>query len=479
MLQLEHGLGVEEVVLALATPLVLAADGELAVRELARALGVRELVPARDLAGDDVEVDALDPRRGAGEVLVDEALLQPDGLEDLGAGVGGDGGDAHLRHHLEDALARGLDVVLDGLALGQVGEHALAAQVADRVEREVGVDATRAVAEQEREVMHLARLTRLDEQPDTRPGLLPHEVVMHGRGDAGHKLVDTDGSVIALIGIVLITTLAAWLTAGKPRSTALVGAGSSGTTAAPGRSNFGGLAMLWAGVAVAGIGLVVYQLGPLLQQREQHDLLSEYRTEIRHAANSGSGIASTGGVAKAPADGDPVGVLEVGSLQTQAVVVEGVTPTETRKGPGHVPGTAGLGQPGNAAVVARRNGYGGAFADLSQVRKGDRILVTTTQGQSVYVVRTTKTESISDPPDDSSGSSATSTAGVDLVVEGRRRPLRRRPLRSERRRPPHAGDVGEPHALEHGRRDRRDREDAGPTVRAHTAERTVRRRDRS
>jgi sortase A len=166
--------------------------------------------------------------------------------------------------------------------------------------------------------------------------------------------------------------------------------------------------MLWAGVAVAGIGLVVYQLGPLLQQREQRDLMSEYRTEIRHAANSGSGLQSADSLLKAPADGAPVGVLEIGSLRTQAVVVEGVTPTETRKGPGHVPGTAGLGQPGNAAVVARRNGYGGTFADLSHVAKHDRILVTTTQGQSVYVVRSVKTESISDPVDDSSSSSSPS-----------------------------------------------------------------------
>ena len=39
-------------------------------------------------------------------------------------------------------------------------------EVADGVEREVRVDATRAVPEQQREVMHLARFTRLDEEPD-------------------------------------------------------------------------------------------------------------------------------------------------------------------------------------------------------------------------------------------------------------------------------------------------------------------------
>ena len=74
MLQLEDGVGVEEVVLALAPPLVLAADRQLAVRELLGPVGERDAVARRDLGRDHVEVDALDARRGAGEVLVDERL---------------------------------------------------------------------------------------------------------------------------------------------------------------------------------------------------------------------------------------------------------------------------------------------------------------------------------------------------------------------------------------------------------------------
>jgi sortase A len=59
-----------------------------------------------------------------------------------------------------------------------------------------------------------------------------------------------------------------------------------------------------------------------------------------------------------------------------------------------VPGTAGIGQPGNAAVVARRSGFGGPFAHLDQLQHGDRILVATTQGQSLYIVRQVKTETL-------------------------------------------------------------------------------------
>jgi sortase A len=237
---------------------------------------------------------------------------------------------------------------------------------------------------------------------------------------AGHKLADTTGNVVALVGIVLITSLAAWVTAGRRAGVGTFamagGAGGSGgvsTGAAPARSNVGGLVLLWLGVALAGVGLVVYQLGPLLQQRDQRDLLSEYRTSLRQASHETAGLPGASTATKPPADGDPVGVVEIGELQAQQVVVEGVTPSETRKGPGHVPGTAGLGQPGNSAVVARRNGFGASFANLAQLRKGDRILVTTTQGQTVYSVRTVSTRTIEDPTSEQSSSSAPAATSKD------------------------------------------------------------------
>jgi hypothetical protein len=58
VLEPEDGLGVEQVRLALAAPLVLAADRELAVAPGDAAAGVRRRVPAGDLLGDHVELDA-------------------------------------------------------------------------------------------------------------------------------------------------------------------------------------------------------------------------------------------------------------------------------------------------------------------------------------------------------------------------------------------------------------------------------------
>lgn len=75
-------------VLALTTPLVLAAHLELAVRALLGTVQVRVGVADRDVGGDLVETDAAEAGLQAGEVLVDQVLRQADDLEQLGAGVG-------------------------------------------------------------------------------------------------------------------------------------------------------------------------------------------------------------------------------------------------------------------------------------------------------------------------------------------------------------------------------------------------------
>ena len=61
VLQPEDGLRVEQVRLALAAPLVLAADVEPAVRAADAVRRVGDGVPVRDLLGDHVEPDAAEP----------------------------------------------------------------------------------------------------------------------------------------------------------------------------------------------------------------------------------------------------------------------------------------------------------------------------------------------------------------------------------------------------------------------------------
>ncbi len=81
MLEAEDGLGVEQVELAVAAPLVLAPL--LEDRRADLALGVGAAVVVERLLGDLLQPDAADPAGGLVEVLLDELLVQADRLEDL------------------------------------------------------------------------------------------------------------------------------------------------------------------------------------------------------------------------------------------------------------------------------------------------------------------------------------------------------------------------------------------------------------
>src|ERR1039457_7159449 len=159
-------LGCVEVVLAVLAVLVAAPGSKR--RVFHGAFRVRPVVAQTHLACDHVDSDSTDPRGRSGEVLVDEVLREPERLEDLRALVALHRGDPHLGDDLDDPLVDGLHVALLGVA-GAPGDHLLADLVVNRLEREVGVDGARAIADEETEVVDLARLARLQNQPDARP----------------------------------------------------------------------------------------------------------------------------------------------------------------------------------------------------------------------------------------------------------------------------------------------------------------------
>jgi sortase A len=142
----------------------------------------------------------------------------------------------------------------------------------------------------------------------------------------------------------------------------------------------------WLVMLLVGVIVVLYALTPLFQTRDQHRLIERYAAVVKNFSLEDTGLYGVQLPTQPPATGSSVGILEIGHLKLQEVVVEGVGPAQTEEGPGHVPGTAGLGQPGNAAVVARRSAFGGPFSDLASVRVGQDIVVTTIEGQSLYVV---------------------------------------------------------------------------------------------
>jgi hypothetical protein len=183
VLELEHGLRVEQVRFPFAPPLVLPAGFQPPVRGPRPARREGPGVARGRLGGQLVEAHPGQAGRRPGEAGPDDLVADPDRLEDLGAGVGGDRGHAHLGHDLQQALAERLDEVGPGLAGGHPLENAGPGQVLDRLDGQVGTDARGAVPDQQRDVVALAGIARGHDQPDPGPGPLPDQVVVHRAGE--------------------------------------------------------------------------------------------------------------------------------------------------------------------------------------------------------------------------------------------------------------------------------------------------------
>ena len=182
-------------VLAAHAELVLAADVERVAIDRGVAEGIA--MPAHAFLGDLGEADAFDAGGGAGEIFGDEIGLQPDRVEDLRAAIGLVGGDAHLGHHLEDALVDRLDVALDDLVVVDLLRQ-LVRHRGERLEGEVGVDRLGAVAGETSKMMHLARLAGFDHQPDRRAQALADQVMVNGRAGEQRRNRDALGAGAAV-----------------------------------------------------------------------------------------------------------------------------------------------------------------------------------------------------------------------------------------------------------------------------------------
>jgi sortase A len=181
------------------------------------------------------------------------------------------------------------------------------------------------------------------------------------------------------------------------------------------------LTVLWAFVVVFAMVIEVYAFEAIFQARDQRLLLERYRGEIQESVNQTESLFGVDVPVKAPELGAPVGILEIGGteqggLGVHQVVVEGVLPDQTAAGPGHVPGTAAPGQPGNSVVVGRHSAFGGTLGDIGYLQKGNIILVSTTQGQSIYRVETVRQQTIL-PSEGNTANEETGQSSVADVTE--------------------------------------------------------------
>jgi LPXTG-site transpeptidase (sortase) family protein len=81
--------------------------------------------------------------------------------------------------------------------------------------------------------------------------------------------------------------------------------------------------------------------------------------------------------------GAPVARLQIPRIRLDEVVVEGVGDDELNAGPGHLPGSALPGMPGNAVISAHRDRH---FSHLDALQLGDTIRTETGQSSGVWVI---------------------------------------------------------------------------------------------
>ena len=135
--------------------------------------------------------------------------------------------------------------------------------------------------------------------------------------------------------------------------------------------------LLALGVLLAGFLLFVFVLSGLTEGRAQAGLERRFKTPL---------VNGQAPVAARIRYGTPVARLDIPAAGIHQIVVQGTSPPELERGPGHVAVTPLPGEVGNAVIAGHRIAFGGPFSGLSRLAKGARIDVLTGQGHFTYVV---------------------------------------------------------------------------------------------
>ncbi|NTV88855.1 MAG: class D sortase [Clostridiales bacterium] len=101
--------------------------------------------------------------------------------------------------------------------------------------------------------------------------------------------------------------------------------------------------------------------------------------------------ASTGPEATAKASSKTeqtvIGVIKIKKIKVSVPIVEGVSNSNLRAGVGHIPGTAGIGQPGNCSLAGHRSyTFGRFFNRLDELEIGDEFILVTKKQEYKYKI---------------------------------------------------------------------------------------------
>lgn len=132
------------------------------------------------------------------------------------------------------------------------------------------------------------------------------------------------------------------------------------------------------------LGFVGYLLllTPLAHARAQSLGYAELRDQL---ANGVAPLGQTRDGALLPL-GAPVALLELPGTGVREVVREGTTASVLSDGPGHRRDSVLPGQAGTTVLFGRRAAYGGPFGRITELTRGQLIVLTTGQGRQEYRV---------------------------------------------------------------------------------------------
>ena len=141
---------------AFRAPLILPADFQSVAVDLT--VWERDSMPGQSFLSEHVQANAFDAGRRPRKILIDDIMVQADGFENLRAAIALNRRDAHLGHGLHYAFDGSLDELLNGLVMVDIRQHLFPDHVFESLEHQIRVDRAAAVTDQQREMMHLARL---------------------------------------------------------------------------------------------------------------------------------------------------------------------------------------------------------------------------------------------------------------------------------------------------------------------------------
>ena len=152
-------------------------------------------------------------------------------------------------------------------------------------------------------------------------------------------------------------------------------------------------------VPIAGKIIVSYEDNKLIKDWEKNQTSSEVLTEPDNMTPEQTygalrkvfeaEIVTTDAITepKVYKNGKVLGIIKIDKIDIRMPIVEGTTQENLSVGIGHIPGTAGLGMNGNAALAGHRNyTFGRFFSRLDELKKGDKVTIITKTKTYTYII---------------------------------------------------------------------------------------------